>query len=1032
MMPSLISLLADPPAKFRPVPFWSWNADLTAEELVRQVRLMKEAGMGGFFMHARGGLQTPYMGDDWFAVTEAVLDAAAQEGMYAWAYDENGWPSGFGDGKVNGLGEAYQLKYFRHRFMDAAALDQVEKLLAVYTTEGKRITDPATASGEIIAVYYEVNPFYVDNADPEVVRTFLNVIYQAYYDRLPAEKRRHLAGFFTDEPQLSRNGIPYSPAMLAEYQKEWGEDLLDRVPELFIKLGEYNRTRVRFWQTLGRCFVRSYSKQLGDWCEEHGMQLTGHMVCEDTLESQTPSNGAVMPHYPHFHIPGMDSLGLALHYFTLPLQVWSAGAQSGRKQLLTETYAGCGWNVSFDDLRYMLNDQMARGANLLCPHLESYTLRGIRKRDYPASLFFHQPWWPHYRKFTDYASRVGMILASGKDPANMLVIHPLSSAHMTYLADVPASQRYTPEDLCNRYFEKFVELGNALDARQCAFHLGDRDLMREMGSVTADGLVIGQMCYQAVVLPELAELSPYQIQLLLAFAEAGFPIVGVKDSLIGKTFSNGEPADWNGLREKIRFFDTAEEAAEAAAQLVPRFSCRTPEGNWCRSLVHCSRLVEDWDGEPAEIHFFTNSDRKNAVDAVIRLPGNSCVEIDAFAGNIKPCSYTSADGFVELRRTIPAGGELLAAVSGRQAALPVIPAEPERKPVILPEEMPIRDVTENLLVLDRCDCLVNGGIFAEDEYVLTLHDKLLDLKKDVPITQIFRFRTAADFRPGKLELLLEQAADHKITVNGRAIPATVQGFFRDPAFQRVDIAGAVQPGENEIRLERLFTQSEKTRHNVEVSWVFESERNKLAFDTEIEAVYLAGDFAVDTSSGTFTAMPDDFWHNAVGAARWELSHLPEVTDRVRYSGDFLLVNPVKTVRLDAVEQSGFPFFAGEMTLETTFSADADGEARVLDIAERRVTVCSVEVNGKPAGDLCWYDNRLAIPPELVKKGENIITLKLVTSLRNMLGPHHLDCGEVNCGSPSVFYQAKGVFCQWEPFPWNRDWCFARMGAKMNR
>ena len=48
--------------KYRPVPFWSWNEKLRAEESVRQTVLMDEAGIGGYFMHARGGLQTEYMG----------------------------------------------------------------------------------------------------------------------------------------------------------------------------------------------------------------------------------------------------------------------------------------------------------------------------------------------------------------------------------------------------------------------------------------------------------------------------------------------------------------------------------------------------------------------------------------------------------------------------------------------------------------------------------------------------------------------------------------------------------------------------------------------------------------------------------------------------------------------------------------------------------------------------------------------------------------------------------------------------------
>ena len=242
----------------------------------------------------------------------------------------------------------------------------------------------------------------------------------------------------------------------------------------------------------------------------------------------------------------------------------------------------------------------------------------------------------------------------------------------------------------------------------------------------------------------------------------------------------------------------------------------------------------------------------------------------------------------------------------------------------------------------------------------------------------------------------------------------------------MDIAGAVKPGENIIQLDRVFTQSAKTRHNVEISWIFESERNKLAFDTEIEAIYLCGDFAVETP-GTFTAMPDDISREAVKAGGWELSCIPDITDRVRYSGDFVIANPVRTVRLAAVEQSGFPFFAGVMELESSFHANADGEELVLRFAERNVTVCCVEVNGKPAGDLCWYDHDLVIPAELVKAGSNTIVLKLVTSLRNMLGPHHLDCAEVNCGSPAVFYQEKGVFCQHRVLAWNRNWCFARLG-----
>ena len=74
------------------IPFWSWNDRLEPEELRRQIRVMKDLGMSGFFMHARGGLETEYLSDEWFAAVDACVDEAEKLGMEAWSYDENGRP----------------------------------------------------------------------------------------------------------------------------------------------------------------------------------------------------------------------------------------------------------------------------------------------------------------------------------------------------------------------------------------------------------------------------------------------------------------------------------------------------------------------------------------------------------------------------------------------------------------------------------------------------------------------------------------------------------------------------------------------------------------------------------------------------------------------------------------------------------------------------------------------------------------------------------------------------------------------------
>ena len=37
---------------YRPFPFWSWIDKLEENELIKQIRWMKDNGFGGFFKHA--------------------------------------------------------------------------------------------------------------------------------------------------------------------------------------------------------------------------------------------------------------------------------------------------------------------------------------------------------------------------------------------------------------------------------------------------------------------------------------------------------------------------------------------------------------------------------------------------------------------------------------------------------------------------------------------------------------------------------------------------------------------------------------------------------------------------------------------------------------------------------------------------------------------------------------------------------------------------------------------------------------------
>ena len=485
--------------KYRPVPFWSWNEKLDVKESLRQTAIMDEAGMGGFFMHARGGLQTEYMGEEWFENVGACIEEANKRGMHPWAYDENGWPSGFGGGKVTDKGEKYWQKSLN--YIDATA-DRSH----IPEHRILKVTDK-------YCFYYDVNRFYVDLLDREVVADFINEIYLPYYEKFGDS----FEGFFTDEPQLFRYGLNWSNVYVDEYRKAYGENLIDVLPCLFFEEEGFEQVRVKFWKLTTELFSKNFMKQIYDWCEERNLKFTGHLLGEMPQSFQTCCNGAAMPQYEYFSIPGMDWLGRTIGNYSTPVQLASAAAQTGKKQIICETFGICGHNMTHDALKRIYEWVMVRGVNLLCQHLQGYSNRGLRKRDCPPALYIQQPWWPKYKIFNDAMSRIGMLLTEGKITINTLLMHNITSSWICF---------NNGNNTCNGKKTSYYDqaLGQAaaiLDKKHIPYHYGDEILMERHGRVEGNKLIIGEMSYDRVVIPEHIMFLPNTEKLLAQFRANG-------------------------------------------------------------------------------------------------------------------------------------------------------------------------------------------------------------------------------------------------------------------------------------------------------------------------------------------------------------------------------------------------------------------------------------------------------------------------------------------------------------------------------
>lgn len=895
--------------QYRPLPFWSWNDRLEIEETRNQVRQMHEAGIGGFFMHARNGLQTEYMGEEWFENVGAAVMEAQENQMRAWAYDENGWPSGFGAGCVNNLGIEYQQKYLR---MEE---DFVHKETAICRCGNHYF-------------YYDVNPYYVDTLNPRVVAEFIRCAYEPYYERY----KNQIEGFFTDEPQISRNGIPWSFIFEEEYEKKYHENILEHLDQLFLPIGEYKITRIRFWKMVTDLFSESYMKQIYDWCSARNLKLTGHLLLEETLESQLTTNGACMPHYEYFHIPGVDWLGNGIRKCLSALQVSSVAEQLGKEAVLTESYAMCGHNMSFAEFKGLFEWQLVHGVNLLCQHLEGYSNRGIRKRDYPPAMYIQQPWWKNYRIFNEMLAREGMILGCGKKEVKLLVIHPQTTAWSCF-------DTFSNEGL-QQLNENFLSTISALEKKHVAFHLGDETIMERYAMVVGSELWIGNQHYSKIIVKDCELFLESTQKLLDEFVRAGGQIV-------------------------------------------------TPEEVKPRKIISCDDIsYTSCSYDDCRIHFFVNSsDQFKCAD--IFVTGN---EIHTDTGDVS--SFSGSHMFE------PWGSLML--VEEKVCAVVQKNEESIRRNYIKPEgEFHMIASSWNCLTLDQCDYYFDGVLQEEKGYVLNICERANKLERKVRIRQEYAVKFHSI--PKVLYLGCETPERFQIEINGKPVLQNIEGFYLDKSIKKIPISEYVHCGMNRITFECDFEQSEEFYRNLKKAYIFESEKNKLTYDMEIEPVYIIGDFSVKTP-GKWSLVNEKNW---------------------RYRGEFFIDEPLSKLKLMNIEQQGFPFFCGSITVEGELMIH--GENPVLMLDKKGINVVEVKIEDKTK--VLLSDSALSLEG---CQGKVKVALTLTNNLRNVFGPHHLDRGDFYGTAPSVFYKENCVWNQFKGNRWNDDYCFAEMSLYSNR
>ncbi|MBO5374369.1 MAG: hypothetical protein J6A54_02845, partial [Clostridia bacterium] len=883
---------------YRGIPFWSWNDELDKDKLVKQVEWMDENGIGGFFMHARGGPKTQYLGEKWHECIDACAKRASELGMEAYAYDENGWPSGFVGGKLLEDIENHD------RYLTYKEGEYDKDALASYDISGSTLKRVHAPCNTCLNVYEHYSASTADILNPEVVDQFLALTHEEYRKR----DKFNLKGFFTDEPQYYRWGMPYTKMLPKYFRDIYGEDILDGLGFMFVEREGYRAFRYKFWKAMQALMLEGFAKKIYDWCDKYGYKLTGHYIDELSLAGQMLCCGGVMPFYEYEHIPGIDYLGKGIVGNDLaPKQVSSVCAQLGKRQILTETFAGCGWSVTPRELKRIAEMQYAGGVNLMCHHLLPFEEHGQRKRDYPAHFSSVNPWVKKgFGDFNDYFSYLGKLIAESDEVVNVGVLHPIRSAYFDF-------KRF-PE--CDWFGLSALEKSlDALLCRLCALgighHLLDETILARHAHVENGTLVVGKCKYDYIILPKIYTMDKTTEALLSDFVAQGGKILLTDDA---PKYLEGEEHTYSYLKTNTSW-----------AQIIREQPYSLPNAKDVRATYR-----RDSDGR--EFIYIVNLGEKKVVNIKLKN-GTSFASYDIMSDSYR---------IVPTRLTLDAWQScvLYASNDTPRASTPL-------QPLYLKDKFEVVGKTDNYFTLDFVRYSKNGVDYTESLHHMGALDQLLKDRYEGKLYLKYEFN--AKKSPRECVLFVETPPT-ALRVNGKEI-ASRKKCELEVARCSYDIAGLICEGKNEIVLELDYYQGENVYYALFGENVTEGLKNCLAYDTEIEPIYLKGSFGV---YGDFEPIEKN------GAILGDNFYMAE-----------------QKREISSLVKDGFPFLAGSITLKQQIIVKNTKRELVID---KPFHLIDVKVNGKGAGRML-FSNRLDISKHL-KKGKNELEITLTTSNRN--------------------------------------------------
>ncbi|MBQ8840462.1 MAG: hypothetical protein IJ004_03990 [Clostridia bacterium] len=716
-----------------------WLHGEPKERVREEILAIKNSGITELCAESRP--YEDFCGDSWWEDFGFILKTARELGMRVWLLDDQKFPTGY----ANGYLEREENAHLRKRLIREFQIDVVGPMKNAKLFVGGRIANDESLysviaykhadSGEGLdyesavdltektkkgMTYWDIPKgtwracvlvetqfqekdsrlfYYIDMLSPESCHAMIDAIYQPHYEHFAEYFGNTFAGFFSDEPAflnvydtyyntLGKMYSPYPwarelPRLIAKSAGISEDEARLYLPALWEDLGKVTSLmRAHYMEAITKLYRDNFSYQLGNWCREHGVMYTGHVI-EDMGAHMRMGYGA--GHY-FRALEGQDMAGIdivlmqdipgisdsihrgpladggqadpAFFRYTLPKLASSHShiqpLKNGRA--MCEIFGAFGWAEGLPFMKGLADIMLAGGINYFVPHAFS-----PKEEDQDCPPHFYNGGkniqYPELARLIGYMNRCAHLTTGGTHQADVCVFYN-------------AEGEWT-----GGKNQLFFEICKTLTQNQIDFDIVPFDTLKG-AQVNDNSLCINGESYKALIISESEILPMDRLELFASLNKRGLPVI-FTDSLPQKSAEN---IDISSLLTCFEAIPTSKLTAVLRERDLCQLGASGEDLDELR-FYHVKR-------EKSHIYLFSNEGINKIINAKISLKqAGECLIYEPWDN--KAYRYEAKNGVLDL--TIERGNMLFVIFDGEDYShLPYFTHERERIPLDLKFDISIR------------------------------------------------------------------------------------------------------------------------------------------------------------------------------------------------------------------------------------------------------------------------------------------------------------------------------------------------------